>query len=69
MRKTWLFPAIFLLVFSTACSQKEITSQNTESNKVPVSVAEVIEQNISNTIELVGMAVPETQVPLLTTSP
>ncbi|WP_417897299.1 efflux RND transporter periplasmic adaptor subunit [Bacillus haimaensis] len=69
MKKTWLFPAIFLLVFSTACSQKEITSQNTESNKVPVSVAEVIEQNISNTIELVGMAVPETQVPLLTTSP
>lgn len=69
MRKTWLFPAIFLLVFLTACSQKEITSQNTESNKVPVSVAEVIEQNISNTIELVGMAVPETQVPLLTTSP
>lgn len=69
MRKTWLFPAIFLLVFSTACSQKEITSQNTESNKVPVSVAEVIEKNISNTIELVGMAVPETQVPLLTTSP
>lgn len=69
MKKTWLFPAIFLLVFSTACSQKEITSQNTESNKVPVSVAEVIEKNISNTIELVGMAVPETQVPLLTTSP
>lgn len=69
MKKTWLFPAIFLLVFSTACSQKEITSQNTESNKVPVSVAEVTEKNISNTIELVGMAVPETQVPLLTTSP
>ncbi|MCA1320070.1 efflux RND transporter periplasmic adaptor subunit [Bacillus tianshenii] len=69
MKKTWLFPAIFLLAFSTACSQKEITSQNTESNKVPVSVAEVTEKNISNTIELVGMAVPETQVPLLTTSP
>jgi len=69
LKKTWLFPAIFLLVFSTSCSQKEITSQNTESNKVPVSVAEVIEKNISNTIELVGMAVPETQVPLLTTSP
>jgi RND family efflux transporter MFP subunit len=69
LKKKWLLPSIFLLVFSTACSQKEITSQNTESNKVPVSVAEVIEKNISNTIELVGMAVPETQVPLLTTSP
>ena len=69
LKKYWLLPAMFVLLFSTACSQKEITSQNTESNKIPVTVAEVTEKNISNTIELVGLAVPETQVPLLTTSP
>lgn len=69
MKKTWLFPAVFLLIFSTGCSKKEITTQNSEANKVSVTVAEVTEKNISNTIELVGMAVPETQVPLLTTSP
>lgn len=69
MKKYWLLPAMFVLLFSTACSQKEITSQNTETNKIPVTVAEVTERNISNTIELVGLAVPETQVPLLTTSP
>ncbi|WP_339149648.1 MULTISPECIES: efflux RND transporter periplasmic adaptor subunit [unclassified Sutcliffiella] len=69
LKKYWLLPAMFVLLFSTACSQKEITSQNTETNKIPVTVAEVTEKNISNTIELVGLAVPETQVPLLTTSP
>ncbi|MCM3616854.1 efflux RND transporter periplasmic adaptor subunit [Sutcliffiella horikoshii] len=69
LKKYWLLPAMFVLLFSTACSQKEITSQNTESNKIPVTMAEVTEKNISNTIELVGLAVPETQVPLLTTSP
>ncbi|NLP50725.1 efflux RND transporter periplasmic adaptor subunit [Bacillus sp. RO1] len=69
LKKYWLLPAMFVLLISTACSQKEITSQNTESNKIPVTVAEVTEKNISNTIELVGLAVPETQVPLLTTSP
>ncbi|KMJ57806.1 hypothetical protein AB685_13240 [Bacillus sp. LL01] len=69
LKKYWLLPAMFVLLFSTACSQKEITSQNTESNKIPVTVAEVTEKNISDTIELVGLAVPETQVPLLTTSP
>ncbi|WP_226682697.1 efflux RND transporter periplasmic adaptor subunit [Sutcliffiella horikoshii] len=69
LKKYWLLPAMFVLLFSTACSQKEITSQNTESNKIPVTIAEVTEKNISNTIELVGLAVPETQVPLLTTSP
>jgi multidrug efflux pump subunit AcrA (membrane-fusion protein) len=69
LKKYWLLPAMFVLLISTACSQKEITSQNTESNKIPVTVAAVAEKNISNTIELVGLAVPETQVPLLTTSP
>lgn len=69
MKKTWLFLALFLLIFTTACNKKEITSQNTEANKTPVTLADVIEKNISNTIELVGLAVPETQVPLLTTSP
>ncbi|QFT88384.1 Macrolide export protein MacA [Bacillus sp. THAF10] len=69
MKKNWLIPALAMLLISTACSQKEITSQNTESNKVPVTVAEVSKQSISDTIELVGLAVPETQVPLLTTSP
>ncbi|WP_169865067.1 efflux RND transporter periplasmic adaptor subunit [Sutcliffiella halmapala] len=69
MKKTWLFLALFLLIFTSACSKKEITSQNTEANKTPVSIANVTEKNISNTIELVGLAVPQTQVPLLTTSP
>ncbi|WP_404449308.1 efflux RND transporter periplasmic adaptor subunit [Sutcliffiella horikoshii] len=69
LKKYWLLPAMFVLLISTACSQKEITSQNTESNTIPVTIAEVTEKNISNTIELVGLAVPETQVPLLTTSP
>ncbi|WP_223700678.1 efflux RND transporter periplasmic adaptor subunit [Sutcliffiella deserti] len=69
MKKTWLITALFLLLFTTACSEKEITSQNTEINKIPVSVVNVTEKNISNTIELIGLAVPETQVPLLTASP
>jgi RND family efflux transporter MFP subunit len=69
LKKHWVFPTLFLLLFSTACSQKEITSQNTEINKIPVTIADVTEKNISDTIELVGLAVPEIQVPLLTTSP
>ncbi|CAG9622843.1 efflux RND transporter periplasmic adaptor subunit [Sutcliffiella rhizosphaerae] len=69
MNKTWVLPTLFFLFFLTACSQKEITSHNSESSIIPVTVAEVTEKNISDTIELIGLAVPEIQVPLLTTSP
>ncbi|MGY3717747.1 efflux RND transporter periplasmic adaptor subunit [Sutcliffiella cohnii] len=64
------FLLLFLLPFLlVACTQKEITSQNTEGNEIPVTVETVSVQNITNSIELSGVAVPSVQMPLLTTSP
>lgn len=70
MNKYWqvAFILVFLMFF-TACSQKEITSQSTENNKIPITIATVTEKTISNTIELTGTALPSVQVPLVTTSP
>ncbi|MDX5474640.1 MAG: efflux RND transporter periplasmic adaptor subunit [Bacillaceae bacterium] len=70
MNKYWqvAFILVFLMFF-TACSQKEITSQSTENNKIPITTATVTEKTISNTIELTGTALPSVQVPLVTTSP
>ncbi|WP_096155130.1 MULTISPECIES: efflux RND transporter periplasmic adaptor subunit [Bacillus] len=70
MNKYWQLALLFIiLMFFTACSQKEITSQSTENNKIPITVATVSEKTISNTIELTGTALPSVQVPLVTTSP
>ena len=70
MNKYWqvAFILVFLMFF-TACSQKEITSQSTENNKIPITISTVTEKTISNTIELTGTALPSVQVPLVTTSP
>ncbi|WP_349410267.1 efflux RND transporter periplasmic adaptor subunit [Pseudalkalibacillus sp. SCS-8] len=58
-----------LLVLLTACSEDQITSENTTSNAIPVSTSEVKRTTFQNEIELVGKTVPSQQVPITTTIP
>jgi HlyD family secretion protein len=60
---------LIILPVLISCNAKEITSDKLEKQVFPVKVAIVTKTNLSNTIELSGLAVPSLIYPILSPSP
>ncbi|MCT8140395.1 efflux RND transporter periplasmic adaptor subunit [Anaerobacillus sp. CMMVII] len=60
------FASIFLLF---ACSTKDITSETTTGQQIPVDLASVQEINLEQKLEIPGQALPNAIIPLFTTTP
>lgn len=58
-----------VLLFLTACGPKEITTEDLESKAVSVKTEKVQTKDLSNTVELSGVAVPVKQIPLFSPAP
>lgn len=67
MRRFILIFASFLLF--TACSDREITADNTKQKSVPVRAVKVSKHDLTNTIHLNGQAYPGVQAPLVASAP
>lgn len=60
---------VALLLVTVACSTKDITSETTAGQKIPVDVASVKEINLEQKLEISGQALPNSIIPLFTTTP
>ncbi|OZM58267.1 hypothetical protein CIB95_01460 [Lottiidibacillus patelloidae] len=63
---------IFLLFFTSfliSCSSKEITSEKIDKQVIPVDVMKVEKKELSETIELTGLATPGVIYPIITQTP
>ncbi|HWO98026.1 MAG TPA: efflux RND transporter periplasmic adaptor subunit [Bacillus sp. (in: firmicutes)] len=58
-----------ILLFLTACGPKEITTEDLENRAVSVKTEQVQINDLSNTVELSGIAVPSKQIPLFSPFP
>ncbi|WP_161568305.1 efflux RND transporter periplasmic adaptor subunit [Anaerobacillus alkaliphilus] len=57
------------LVFLASCSTKDITSESALGQQIPVDVISVQEMNLEQKLEISGQALPNTVIPLFTTTP
>ncbi|MBM7659754.1 RND family efflux transporter MFP subunit [Bacillus mesophilus] len=64
-----IYLLLVILILVSGCSTKEITKQDTGQTQLPVKTDIVMKSTISNTIELSGLAIPHTQIPLFTAQP
>lgn len=61
---------IFLsILFLTACSTDDISSDSDVNQSIPVEIAQVQEVDLEKTIDINGQAMPSTIIPLFTPSP
>jgi HlyD family secretion protein len=64
-----LYFILSIIIVISGCTTKEITKQDAGQSQVPVKTETVLNKSISNKIELSGLAVPRTQIPLFTVQP